>query len=227
MAQKAIHVVRIENSLSPFGSIWINDRIWHQIRKSASFIVSEMTQLIEFNTKRLFCNHFYHYISFYQSYFDNCTRVAVFKPAYNSVFHQYYFDHQSTFGCGFYRVFSKMISYNMFYFILRKTRNQIGQHYRRSRQNLLWWRNSWTVCKKKKYRFASQGNENLDIWQKLIVSRTCKFLFLSSTLPTTVIFDPREWDVIGYTPRTKTCGGPITYLGCGQLMKKSGIYRCV
>ena len=27
MAQKAIHVVRIENSLSPFGSIWINDRI--------------------------------------------------------------------------------------------------------------------------------------------------------------------------------------------------------
>ena len=58
MAYKSTHAVRIENSFSLFCSIWIDDSIWHQIRKNASFIVEQMKQLVKFNTKILFYDIF-------------------------------------------------------------------------------------------------------------------------------------------------------------------------
>ena len=86
-------------------------------------MVEQVTQLIKFNTN----------IFTYHSYFNNSKSVAISKLAYKSVFLWCSFDPQLTFSCGFYRVFSKMISYNMFYFILRKIRKRIRQYLTKSR----------------------------------------------------------------------------------------------
>ena len=62
--------------------------------------------------------------------------------------------------------------------------------------------------------------------QKLIVSRTCKFLSVSSTLLTTAILDPRECDVIGCTSRITTCCHSLCHLSSDLLVKKAEFCSC-